>query len=78
METANEITISNPKKTWAKPEIIIIAQGYVEHTKFRTAGHERTFVRSDAVVPGHHSIIFQGINHSVFTPTAVTINDFVS
>ena len=77
METANEITTPNPKKAWAKPEIIIIAQGYVEHTKIRTAAHEGIFVRSDAIGAGFHSIVLNG-RTPIVTRTSVTINDFVS
>ncbi|MGF7079366.1 hypothetical protein [Mucilaginibacter sp. UYCu711] len=76
METENKIATPTPKKTWARPEIILIEQGYVEHSKIRTAGREKTFVNSGSPAGGFHSINFQHFSHLV--PNAITKMDYLS
>ncbi|MES2375976.1 MAG: hypothetical protein V4553_05340 [Bacteroidota bacterium] len=76
METENKIATPTPKKTWARPEIILISQGDVEHSKIRTAGHEKTFARSSAPVGGNHWIYFNNFSH--FVPDAITKMDYIS
>jgi hypothetical protein len=77
MQTENNTTTPKARKPWSQPEIVLISQANVE-AKVKTAGHEKTFVRSSAGTPGRHFLTFQGPGHSVFTPLAVTVGDFVS
>lgn len=76
METENKIATPTPKKVWARPEIILIAQGDVEHSKIRTAAREKTFVASNAINGTFHSIIFD--NTTKVVPNAITRMDYLS
>jgi hypothetical protein len=76
METENKIATPTQKKVWARPEIIIISQGYIEHSKIRTAHHEKSFLGSNPATPAKHFLTFK--NSTIFTPVAITQGDFVS